>query len=153
MQSEMDILRNLVRLFNKLRQKNNIPLSVALLDYAYGGNSPKDYYLTPEYRRELAKAIEIHDLGYDFADLTMYEQHNNLSTLPTDLKWMCLEENGVYVCLDKTIPNWLKKVHQKRKEHQKEMKERKERALAYDVFLETMRDKAIAHETKLKTFI
>lgn len=123
---QMEILRNLVSLHNKARQKNGKPLSEYILDIAYGGANPEDYYLDTEHRTELAKACEVFDQGYDLSDLNTYEHYNNLAEPPTDPKWTCVSDNGLYFCYDNRTPNWLETENQKRRDHRAEMQRRKD---------------------------
>lgn len=58
---QMAIVRRITSLANKLRQQCGIKLSQPILDVAYGGDAVKDYYLMPEFRVELCKAVNVID--------------------------------------------------------------------------------------------
>lgn len=126
---QMNIVRNLNRLNNKLRQKHSIPLSQYILDIAYGGERVERYYLLPEFREELAKSCEVYNQGYDLACLHTYTHHSELDEQITGGNWLTIEENGLYFGIDTTQPSWLKIKQEERDNRREDMKMRKEKGL------------------------
>lgn len=129
----MEIVRKLVSLHNKVRQQNNKPLSEYILDVAYGGIDPKNYYLDKDHREELLRACNVVDQGYDFSDLNSYEHFNNLNQKPTGDNWVCVDEQGLYFCYSNTTPDWLTKRNDQRKEHRAKMQARKDAGFPINV--------------------
>jgi hypothetical protein len=118
---EMKLLKDIDHLFLSLRKNLEIPLRQPLLNYSFGGVVNNKYvYLDPEHRRLLAKGINILDQGYDFADRDYYD---GLETVkPCDME--ILEENGIWVALDTSMPKWLKEIGDKRKKEREMLRKK-----------------------------
>lgn len=119
----MAIVRELVSLFERLRQENKVFLKQPLLDFAFGKINNKILYLDKDHRRLLADAINIYDQGYDFADNNFYylsdieppDNNNSVSD------WRMIKNNNYWVSLNFYIPDWLKKVGDNRKKERLEI--------------------------------
>lgn len=132
---DMQTVRNLVHLGDALRAQLDIPRSQELLDFAYGTSVPgKVVYLLPELRKLLAEALQMHDLGYNFADRLNYELDQSFEPpKPNALHdWRVIEKDGLWLALDVRIPPWLKEVYERRRAHRAEMQRRKEAGFQKD---------------------
>ncbi len=128
---DMEVVRTLDSMGMALRAQLGIPRSQELLDFAYGASGPQVVYLFPEFRRLLAQSLEMHDMGYDFADRTNYELDSSFEPPePNALhEWRVIHRDGLWLALDVRVPDWLHEVYLKRREHRKEMQARKEQNL------------------------
>jgi hypothetical protein len=99
---DMQIVRDLAAMGDALKGELGIPRSQELLDFAYG------FYADVE-RKFLT-------LDNDFEP-------------PRGENWKVIERDGKWLALNVNIPPWLKEVYEKRREHRKEMQERKHKGL------------------------
>lgn len=113
-----ELFKSYVGLFRKLRKEIGIPLRQPLLDYTFG---PK--YLPKEWRRNIAEEINVLDQGYDLADRDYYTGYDITYLEAED--WKFCSEGGLWVGLNTTMPKWLKKIGDKRKEERKQIMRRK----------------------------
>ena len=127
---QMEIVRKLDSLGQRLRKENNTPLKQPLLDYGFGGEyKGKFVYIDKDHKRLLAEGLNIYNQGYDFANNDFYYCLD--ISPPEGERWKTLEKNGLWVSLNFEIPNWLKKVYEKRKADRKEAMRRKKLNLPY----------------------
>ena len=134
--------RELVSLFNNLKQEHKILLSTEFLDYAYGGytdqGNTRKYgspviYLDADHRKVLAQAIEIHKQhGFDLSDRMRYQADNDF-TPPQGKDWITLHKDNKWVSLYTLVPDWLQEYQDKKKQHRALMQERKDKGLTQDM--------------------
>ena len=112
---QMEIVRKLDSIGQRLRQRKGITLKQPILNYAFGG-----YILNNKHKKLLAECFNIYNQGYDFANKDFYyiteinpkiilEENKN------DHDWDYDKEGNLWVALDFAIPEWLKKIGDRRK--------------------------------------
>ena len=110
----MEVVRKLDHLGQCLRKKIGIPLRQPLLDFAFGGK--EGFLPISEYIDILAESLNIWSVG----DTTYYRNrdfHHGYDIVPPDRdEWVKIEEDGMWLALDTTMPDWLSEIGKKRKE-------------------------------------
>lgn len=121
----MDITKEIVSLFLRLRKECGIPLRQPILDFAFTGK-----YVMKGYIQIIGEAVNVCPFhGKKFSDKDWYTGYD--IDIPKEYNWKSITVNGISVAINTSIPNWLLEKGQERKKEREEIVKRKKSELAY----------------------
>lgn len=120
---QMKEVREFASLFAALRSKIGIPNRQPLLDFAFGWTGEVNWF-SKEHTQILGEDVNLWKEGRPFHDRNVYWGMDTVK--PKGSKWSIHEENGRWVALDTTMPEWLKEIGDERKAKRDEILKRKE---------------------------